>query len=82
MATTLRNVNELFEETIEDITQDSNNWQLFLKCASMNYKYNFSDQLLIYAQISVVLTSFWAKTPIAPGCWGRISSTKRYNAPI
>ena len=50
MATTLRNVNELFEETIEDITQESNNWQLFLKCASMNYKYNFSDQLLIYAQ--------------------------------
>ena len=39
MATTLRNVNELFEETIEDITQDSNNWQLFLKCASMNCKY-------------------------------------------
>ena len=66
MATTLKIVNELFEETIEDISQDSNSWQSFLKCASMNYKYNFSDQLLIYAQkpnaIACADLDTWNKT--------------------
>ena len=50
MATTLKVINELFDETIEKITNNSENWQSFLKTASMNYKYSFSDQLLIYAQ--------------------------------
>ena len=50
MATTLKVINELFDETIEEISRDSENWQSFLKTASMNYKYSFSDQLLIYAQ--------------------------------
>ena len=50
MATTLKIVNELLEETIVNVSQDSRNWQSFLKCASMNYKYSFTDQLLIYAQ--------------------------------
>ncbi|MBE6153765.1 MAG: hypothetical protein E7166_06330, partial [Firmicutes bacterium] len=50
MATTLKVINELFDETISDITSNSNSWQSFLKCASMNYKYDFNEQLLIYAQ--------------------------------
>ena len=50
MATTLKVINELFDETIEEISRDSESWQSFLKTASMNYKYSFSDQLLIYAQ--------------------------------
>ena len=50
MATTLKVINELFDETIEEITNNPENWQSFLKTASMNYKYSFSDQLLIYAQ--------------------------------
>lgn len=50
MATTLKNVKELFKETIEDVSKDSHSWQSFISCAAMNYKYDFSDQLLIYAQ--------------------------------
>lgn len=50
MATTVKLINELYEETILDITSSTNKWQYFLKCASMNYKYNFQEQLLIYAQ--------------------------------
>lgn len=50
MATTLKNVKEIFKETIEDVSKDSHSWQTFISCAAMNYKYDFSDQLLIYAQ--------------------------------
>ena len=50
MASKLKLISELYEETIENISSESDNWRLFLKCASMNYKYNFSEQLLIYAQ--------------------------------
>ena len=66
MATTLKIVNELFDETIEDISRESSSWKAFLKCASMNYKYNFSDQLLIYAQkptaIACADLDTWNKT--------------------
>ncbi len=50
MATTLKNTNDLFHETIADVSKDSRSWQAFLKTASLNYKYDFTDQLLIYAQ--------------------------------
>ena len=50
MASKLKLISELYEETIKDVSQDSRQWLDFLKCASMNYKYNFSEQLLIYAQ--------------------------------
>ena len=50
MASKLKLISELYEETIENVSSESENWRLFLKCASMNYKYNFSEQLLIYAQ--------------------------------
>ena len=48
MASKLKLISELYEETIENVSSESENWRLFLKCASMNYKYNFSEQLLIY----------------------------------
>ncbi len=50
MASNLKLTKELFKETTEDVTSNSDNWQRFLSCAAMNYKYDFTDQLLIYAQ--------------------------------
>ena len=50
MATTLVDIKEVYNETIADITSDSRKWQSFLSCASKNYKYDFDEQLLIYAQ--------------------------------
>jgi len=50
MASTVREITVLFDETIESLSLDTNNWLSFLKCASMNYKYDFMEQLLIYAQ--------------------------------
>lgn len=47
MATTVGIVNELFEKTIADVSQDAKHWQSFLKTASMNYTNDFSEQLLI-----------------------------------
>ena len=50
MASKLKLISDLYNETIDIVTSDSEKWQSFLKCASNNYKYNFSEQLLIYAQ--------------------------------
>lgn len=50
MAITLVDIKEVYNETIADITSDSRKWQSFLSCASKNYKYDFDEQLLIYAQ--------------------------------
>ena len=50
MAATLGIVETIFSDTVNDVTSNANNWMSFMKCASMNYKYDFSDQLLIYAQ--------------------------------
>ena len=50
MATTVKLINELYQETIEKITIDTDTWLDFLKTASMNYTNSFSEQLLIYAQ--------------------------------
>ena len=41
---------ELYKNTINEITQNENNWQNFLDSASWNFKYDFDDQILIYAQ--------------------------------
>ena len=50
MATTLVEIKDVYNETIATITSDSRKWQSFLNCASRNYKYDFDEQLLIYAQ--------------------------------
>ena len=66
MASKLKLISELYEETIKDVSHDSRQWLDFLKCASMNYKYNFSEQLLIYAQkpnaIACADLETWNKT--------------------
>ncbi len=43
-------IRELYNEKINDITKSEDNWLSFLKTASWNFKYNFNDQILIYAQ--------------------------------
>lgn len=43
-------ISDLYEEMITIVSNSGDDWKSFLNCASMNYKYNFSEQLLIYAQ--------------------------------
>lgn len=50
MASKMNLITDLYQDTILDITNNSDNWTSFLSSASMNYKYSFSDQVLIYAQ--------------------------------
>lgn len=50
MANKLRNITDLYSETLKDISTNQSEWLSFLECAAMNYKYPFSDQVLIYAQ--------------------------------
>ena len=50
MATTLRYVSQLASQTARTVTQDVENWKKYLTTASRLYKYDYDDQLLIYAQ--------------------------------
>ena len=50
MASKLKNITELYSDTLKDISTSQVEWMTFLECAAMNYKYSFSDQVLIYAQ--------------------------------
>ena len=43
-------INEMARETLKDITSEPEKWVKFLDTASSNYKYNFNEQVLIYAQ--------------------------------
>lgn len=43
-------VRKLYKDTIKEIAKNEDNWLDFLKTASWNFKYNFDDQILIYAQ--------------------------------
>ena len=45
-----RDITQIYSETLKDISNNPNEWLSFLNCAAMNYKYSFSDQVLIYAQ--------------------------------
>ena len=50
MATKYNIITELYTETLDSFNRDTDLWLSFLDCASMNYKYPFQDQVLIYAQ--------------------------------
>ncbi len=50
MATTVKNATDIFKEAAISITENTLNFEAFLECAAMNYKYAFIDQLMIYAQ--------------------------------
>ncbi len=40
----------IYNDKIQKVTASFEDWKAFLKTASNNYKYNFGEQLLIYAQ--------------------------------
>ena len=50
MATKYKLITELYTETLDTFNRNTDSWLSFLDCASMNYKYPFQDQVLIYAQ--------------------------------
>ena len=41
---------KLYKDTINDVTTSIEKWQLFLNSSAWNFKYDFDDQILIYAQ--------------------------------
>ena len=41
---------KLYKETIKELTKTEENWISFLDSSSWNFKYDFADQILIYAQ--------------------------------
>ena len=43
-------INEMARETLKDITSKPEEWVKFLDTASSNYKYDFNEQVLIFAQ--------------------------------
>ena len=60
-----KEITSLYFETLRNVTKDKESWQKFLDCASSNFKYNFRDQVLIYAQrpdaIAVAEMEQWNK---------------------
>ena len=58
-------ITELYLETIQEVSNNKENWLSFLKSASYNYKYRFDEQILIYAQkpeaTAVAETTVWNK---------------------
>lgn len=66
MAIKYREAVDLRIATRQEITSSSKNWLTFLRTASNTYKYNFSDQLLIFAQFpnakAVAVFDVWSKT--------------------
>jgi len=43
-------IRNLYKNTLNEISKSDEKWIDFLKTASWNFKYNFDDQILIYAQ--------------------------------
>ena len=41
---------KLYKETLQELTKTTDNWLSFLDSSSWNFKYDFQDQILIYAQ--------------------------------
>ena len=66
MAITLPTAEEMLEKTIRKVSSSPDEWLRFLNTASRVYQYDFSDQLMIYAQRpgAIGCTSFqtWKKT--------------------
>ena len=65
MANKLRSAVELLQATASELTLTEANWRSFLSTASMNYKYSFANQVLIYAQrpdaTACASIEFWNK---------------------
>ena len=41
---------QLYKEVINELSESAENWRKFLDSSSWNFKYDFDDQILIYAQ--------------------------------
>ncbi len=50
MANKLLQIEELYQQTAKNISSNPSEWMAFLETASRVYKYNFHEQMLIYAQ--------------------------------
>ena len=65
MAKKLESIVELAAQKALEISANSGNFMAFLTTASHNFKYNFRDQLLIYAQkpdaTACAQIDFWNK---------------------
>ncbi len=65
MANKLRSAVEILQTTASELTLTEANWRSFLSTASMNYKYSFANQVLIYAQrpnaTACASIDFWNK---------------------
>ncbi len=63
MASKLQIITALFNDEVSKVTNSYDNWTSFLKTASNNFKYNFIEQMLIYAQrpnaTACAEISFW-----------------------
>lgn len=46
----IKEVQSLYKETLKEIASSEDNWLSFLNSASYNFKYDFIDKVLIYAQ--------------------------------
>lgn len=46
----IKETQKLYKEVINEISKNEENWQNFLDSSSWNFKYDFDDQILIYAQ--------------------------------
>lgn len=66
MAIKYREAEDLRMATRQELTSSPENWLKFLRTALNTYKYNFSDQLLIFAQFpnakAVAVFDVWSKT--------------------
>lgn len=66
MAIKYREAVDLRMSTRQELTSSPENWLKFLRTASNTYKYNFFDQLLIFAQFpnakAVAVFDVWSKT--------------------
>ena len=65
MANKLRSAVEILQATVSELTVSEANWRSFLSTVSMNYKYSFANQVLIYAQrpeaTACASIDFWNK---------------------
>ena len=43
-------ITELYSRTCQAVTESSQHWEAFLRCACRNYRLRFDEQLLVYAQ--------------------------------
>ena len=46
----IKETRQLYKEVLKEIAENEKNWREFLNSSSWNFKYDFDDQILIYAQ--------------------------------